>query len=597
VSVLPIAASADVRAYARRIVARHVRALSAVGVLHVLAAGTALVGPRLIGVLVADVKRGHDTVVAIALLLALVIAVQAVLLRLGVYASAKLGERILAELREEFVERVLTLPLGTVEKATTGDLVTRMTQDVENLSSIVRNALPDAIVSTLTIVATLIGITLASPFMVMPCFIAVPPLWAVTRWYLARAREGYLRTRASYSKLTAGLCEIVEGSQTVEALGISQRMRDRVDQSIERSRTAERYTLMLRSIYLPILDISYLLPTIFTVVVGGWIYIRGEISLSLMTSSILYTQQLIDPLDRLLFWLSPLQRGAASLARIIGVSASASDGGVKDSAKTNSEVKTAERVGIVVRGVCYGYRNGTRVLHDINLEINSGEHLAVVGPSGAGKSTLARLLAGIYRPELGSVVMDGVDIAELPLSLLRRHIMLIAQEQHVFRGTLRQNLLMAKPNAADADLERALRAIDAWDWVATTGLDAKLGSGGERITPAQQQQLALARVLLADPHTLILDEATSLLDPRAARDMERSLAVILKGRTVISIAHQLHTAYYADRVIMMAEGRIQESGSHQELVQNGKEYASLWQAWRCQDPITAVEMAPTASAG
>jgi ABC-type multidrug transport system fused ATPase/permease subunit len=205
----------------------------------------------------------------------------------------------------------------------------------------------------------------------------------------------------------------------------------------------------------------------------------------------------------------------------------------------------------------------------------------MVGPSGAGKSTLGRLLAGIHPPRTGRVTVGDVGLVELPLADLRGHVALVTQEHHVFVGTLRDNVVLARPGSSDSEIAAALEAVDAWEWVAALpeGLDTVVGSGGRSLTPAQAQQVALARLVLADPHTLVLDEATSLIDPRAARHLERSLAAVLEGRTVIAIAHRLFSAHDADRVAVVEDGKISELGSHDELVAAGGSYAALWESW------------------
>ena len=206
----------------------------------------------------------------------------------------------------------------------------------------------------------------------------------------------------------------------------------------------------------------------------------------------------------------------------------------------------------------------------------------MVGPSGAGKSTLGRLLAGIHPPRTGSVTVGGVGLTELPLGDLRGHVALVTQEHHVFVGTIRENLaLAAPPGAGDSEIWESLAAVDADEWVRALpdGLDEIVGSGGRALTAAQAQQVALARLVLADPHTLVLDEATSLIDPRAARHLERSLAAVLHGRTVIAIAHRLFSAHDADRVAVVEDGKIAEFGSHDELVAARGSYAALWDSW------------------
>jgi ATP-binding cassette subfamily C protein len=233
------------------------------------------------------------------------------------------------------------------------------------------------------------------------------------------------------------------------------------------------------------------------------------------------------------------------------------------------------------------------VLRKVSLEVAPGTRLALVGPSGAGKSTLGRLLAGIYAPRKGRIALGGAELSRMPAERVREHVALVNQEHHVFVGSLRDNLLLALPqsrlpskagmadDAVDAELWAALGAVDADGWARALddGLDTEVGSGGFALTPAQAQQIALARLVLADPHTLVLDEATSLLDPRAARHLERSLARVLEGRTVVAIAHRLHTAHDADVIAVVENGRITELGSHDELVAAKGAYAALWQSW------------------
>jgi len=225
------------------------------------------------------------------------------------------------------------------------------------------------------------------------------------------------------------------------------------------------------------------------------------------------------------------------------------------------------------------------VLHGVDLQVRPGERLAVVGPSGAGKSTLGRLLAGVHGPRTGRVALGGVPLVDLPLERLRTEVALVTQEHHVFVGTLADNLRLALPGADDGRLRDALAAVDALDWVDAlpAGLATRVGSGSLVLGPGQAQQVALARLVLADPHTLVLDEATSLLDPRAARHLERSLGAVLDGRTVVAVAHRLHTAHDADRVAVVDDGRILELGSHDQLLAAGGSYAALWQAWQSDE--------------
>ncbi|HEX6685071.1 MAG TPA: ABC transporter ATP-binding protein [Candidatus Limnocylindrales bacterium] len=573
---LPVADKPVVRAYAAKLMRQHTRALARVVVLHGAAAVAGLAAPFLLGELVKSVTQRTlgNTIDRIALGLVVFVVIQAVLTRYAALASARLGERVLADLREEFVDRVLSIPLSTVERAGTGDLVTRTSRDVAALSHTMRRGVPETLIAIVAILVTGGALVWLEPILALPCLIGAPVLIAAARWYLKRATPAYLRENASSSEMIDGLTESVEGARTTEALGAGELRTARTMRDLKENYRAERATLRLRMVFWPIADIGFQLPVASTLIFGGWFYLQGWVELNQVVTAVFLVQQLIEPVDRLLGWMDELQVGGASLARLLGVSMVAGDREPTDARPGDER--------IVAQGVRYSYVEGRDVLHGVDLSIAPGERLAMVGPSGAGKSTLGRLLAGIDGPRTGSVAVGGAPLVELPLEELRGHVALVTQEHHIFVGTLRENLVLAKPDADDEMLRTALSAVDALDWVQDLplGLDTVVGSGKHEISPAQAQQLALARLVLADPHTLVLDEATSLIDPRAARHLERSLAAVLQGRTVIAIAHRLFSAHDADRVAVVEDGRIAELGSHHELVAAGGSYAALWRSWQ-----------------
>jgi len=574
---LPVATAAQVRARARVLARRH-RGLLALAVgLHAAAAVAGLASPALLGLLVDEVGDGttasHVDRIALAVLAALV--AQVVLVRVARLASYVLGEQVLAELREEFLDGVLALPLGTVEQAGTGDLLARSTRDVEDVAEVVRFAVPETLIATVTVALTVAAAVAVSPWMTLPSvLVVVPLLWGSTHWYLRRAPAGYLREMAAWSRLTGGVAETVEGGRTVEALGLQERRIRRTDDDIREQYRAERYTLFLRTVWFPAIEGAYLIPVATAVVAGGLLHARGLVTVGQVTTVALYMRQLVDPLDVVLSWLDHLQVGATAFARLLGVAHVPAD------RESTGARPVDER--LVARDVRFAYSPSRDVLHGVDLDLRPGERLAMVGPSGAGKSTLGRLLAGVNGPRAGSVTVGGVPLVGLPLDRLRGHVVLVTQEQHVFAGTLRDNLALARPGAGDAALASALEAVDALGWVDALpeGLDTVVGTGGHSLSSAQAQQVALARLVLADPHTLVLDEATSLLDPRAARRLERSLSAVLAGRTVVAIAHRLHTAHDADRVAVVEDGRITELGTHADLVAAEGAYATLWHRWR-----------------
>jgi ABC-type multidrug transport system fused ATPase/permease subunit len=572
---LPVADTRTVRAYVGTLARRHPRMLYGALALHIAAAVAGLAAPRLLGGLVEAVEDGTTTghVDRIIGLLAVFLVAQTVLTRFARYLSQVLGEQVLAELREDFVDNTLALPLGVVEDAGSGDLLTRTSRDVDQLGWSVRMALPEWTIALVTAILTFVAAISVGWWVALPCLLGVPPLVIGLRWYLKRAKDGYLRESATYSQINATLTETVEGARTVEALRLGERRIAASDADIRTSYLAERYTLYLRTVFFPNMEIAYLIPTVATLLFGGYLYTQGQVSLGAVTAATLYVQMLIDPVDRIVSILDELQLGAASLARLLGVAQ------VPDDRSVSGREPVGEQ--IAADDVRFSYVEGRDVLHGVSLDVGVGERIAMVGPSGAGKSTLGRLLAGIHPPRTGSVTVGGVGLTELPLDDLRGHVALVTQEHHVFVGSVRENLVLARPGSSDDAIRSALAAVDALEWVEALpdGLDTEVGSGGRALTAAQAQQIALARLVLADPHTLVLDEATSLIDPRAARHLERSLAAVLEGRTVIAIAHRLFSAHDADRVAVVEDGRIAELGSHDELVAAGGSYAALWDSW------------------
>jgi ABC-type multidrug transport system fused ATPase/permease subunit len=574
-TTLPVGSPATVRAYVGELARRHRRAFALLVAVNSVAVIASMTGPYLLGGLVQDLSSGVTDLHLgrTVALFTVALAVQTVFVRMVRLRGAVLGERMLADLREDFLVRSVGLPPGVLERAGTGDLLSRITTDVDRLSEAMREAVPQLAIAVVWTGLLLGALTLTSPPLALSVLVAVPLLLVSCRWYYRRAPSAYRSEAAGYAAVAAVLTESVDAGRTIEAHRLGDRREELSRLRVGQWVAWERYTLWLRSVLFPAINFTHVLILGSVLMIGGTFALHGWMSVGELTTGALYAQMLVDPVNLILRWYDELQVAQVSLARLVGVREIEPGGADERLSPDGRDVRADE--------VRFGYRADGDVLHGITLRVRPGTRLALVGPSGAGKSTLGRLLAGIYAPRTGEVTLGGAALARMPAERVRAHVALVNQEHHVFVGTLRDNLRLARTGADDPELWAALTAVDADGWARALddGLDTEVGSGGAALTPAQAQQVALARLVLADPHTLVLDEATSLLDPRAARHLERSLARVLDGRTVVAIAHRLHTAHDADVIAVVEDGRITEFGSHHDLVEADGAYAALWRSW------------------
>lgn len=587
--LLPTATGAQTFAALGAPLRRHrLLAALAIGVL-VTGTGIGLLTAPLLGRLVDLVvaQRGTSALTVPALLLVAVAVARGVAAAIGRSLVARLGEIVLADLRERFVGRALHLPLDRVEQAGSGDLTSRVTGDVTIIAKAVRVALPEFAGALLTIVLTLAGLAVLDWRFLVAVLLAVPVHILTVRWYMPRAASVYARHRVAGGALQHQLLDSIGGVRTVRAF----RLTGLHAQSLEQ-RSREAVDLALRGIRLVSGFFSRLNAGEFVglaaVLVTGFLLVdAGEVSIGTATAAALYFHGLFNPINAALFLIDDVQSAGASLARIVGVSNLPAE---RESTSGSGPAPVDGSVKISALRHAYVY--GHPVLHDVDLEVRSGERVALVGASGAGKTTLAKLLAGIHEAAGGSIVIGGIDTRDLGPTGIRRAVTLVSQEVHVFAGPLAEDLRLARPQATDEELRAALARVDALDWVEALpeGLATVVGEGGHRLTVAQAQHLALARLVLVDPPIAILDEATADAGSAGARILESAAARALKGRTGLMVAHRLPQAATADRVVVLDGGRVVETGTHEELVRADGRYAALWAAWsdsRHEPPLPA----------
>jgi len=549
-----------------------------------VAAVTVLVGATAVGLLAAPLL-GHivDLVVArrppvslIAPVIALVVValVSGALTAVGIAFVVRLGEGTLAQLRERFVERALMLPLEQVERVGSGDLTSRVTNDVRVVADAVRTAMPQLGRAVLSIVLTLGAMALLDWRFLLVALLVVPLELHTVRWYVRQTIPLYARQRVAMGAVAQQLLDTIGGAQTVRAYRIAD---DHIGRVTVRSSAA--VDLVLRGIRLSTrfygrLNIAEFIG-LSAVLVAGFLMVRnGTVTVGTATAAALYFHRLFDPINVALALVDEAMAAAASMARLVGVADQpARPEPPQPAMPVDSSVKVAH--------VDHAYLPAHPVLLDINLDIGTAEHIALVGASGAGKTTLAKLIAGIHQPTGGSISLGGVTLDELGPTATRRTVALVTQEVHVFAGPLAEDLRLVRPEATDDELHAALEQVGALEWAQALpeGLATVVGEGGYRLTVTQAQQLALARLILADPPVAILDEATAEAGSAGARIVEAAATRALSGRTGLVVAHRLTQAAAADRIVVLEAGQVVETGTHAELVTTRGRYAALWSAW------------------
>jgi ATP-binding cassette subfamily B protein len=555
------------------------------GVLALLLVGVVSVfnqvGPRLIerGLhLGIEQHQGFDAIKSAAFLYLGAIVVTAVAQTLQVMVTGRLAAWVMNDLRVKVFSHLQRMGLDffTAEKA--GVIMTRMTSDIENLQQLLQDGLAQFAIQGLTmVVITGFMLSMNVPLTLITVLLVVPVLLALSLWFRSRSERGYDKVRDGIANVLADLDESLHGVRIIAAHNRQRHNILRHRNIVGAYRDANNYTAGINAVYGPGSQLIGYLGQAALLAIGGRMVQQHQLTPAELIAFFLYLNRFFAPIQLLVQQYNSYQQSAASITKL------------RSLLDTVPSVPEADDAGelppmdgeIVFDRVTFGYDPATPMLHDVSLRIAAGETVAFVGPTGAGKSTIAKLVTRFYDVTGGRVLIDGHDVRAVTIQSLRRQLGVVPQEPFLFGGTIRDNIAFARPSATDDDVWDAITAVGLADVISRMpdGIDTIVHERGQSLSSGERQLIALARAFLAQPRVVVLDEATSNLDLLSESKIEAALDVLLEGRTAILIAHRLTTAMKADRIVVVDEGRVVETGSHDELVAAGGRYAEMYDTW------------------
>jgi ATP-binding cassette subfamily B protein len=497
---------------------------------------------------------------------------------IATYTVNSIGQAFLRALRVRLFAHYQRMSLAFFGRENAGRLVSRMTSDIQTLSDVLNNGLLTLVQAGLTLIGAIIILLVLSWQLTLVTALILPPLLIATAVFRIVSHKAYSKVRERIADVLVHMQETFSGLRVVQAFGRERQNMDRFGVINERNYEANVFTVKISALYLWCIECLGGLGIGVILFYGGRKVAGGDITVGTVAAFVFYLDFIFQPIQQLSQVYDMVQSAGAALNKIFGLLGVQSD--LREDA--NPEPISGEVGGrIALHGVTFGYNSVNPVLSDIDVVIEEGQHVVLVGPTGAGKSTLAKLMTRFYDPTGGRVTLDGHDLRKISSEDLRRNVTMVPQEGFLFTGTIEENILFGRPDASHEDVVLACETLGITRFIESlsNGYDTAVSFRGSRLSAGQKQLISIARAFLADPPVLILDEATSSLDPATEGMVEAALMKLLRGRTSIVIAHRLSTAEHADRVLVVDHGRIVEDGPHRELVRSGGYYAALYRQW------------------
>ena len=576
---------ADARALLRELIRPHRRGIVAVLLIVLVQVAATMAQPWLIGIAIdtslPDALHGsYTSLLEVTIALAVSALVSGLLRSVFVIKSGRIGQDVLFDLRRRGFDHVQALSVSFHERFTSGKVISRLTSDVDTLTELLDSGLDGLLTALFNIVAICVLLFFLDVPLALIAIGSLVPMWVLYRWFSGRAAVAFRRTRETVAALIVNIVETFNGIRAVQAFRREKR-NDAIFADLNGAyRDSNQRAFKLHAVFIPGTTLIGNLAQVTVLLVGGYRVAEHGLELGVLTAFMLYLWQFYDPMEDVAVFYNSLQSATAALEKIAAVLAERPS--VPEPAAA-VPLPVPARGALRFEAVEFGYLPDRPVLHELDLRIPAGQTVALVGATGAGKTTIAKLIARFYDPSSGIVSLDGVDLRDLAEDDLRRASVMITQDGFLFSGSVADNIGFGRIGASRSEIENAARAVgaDAFIRALPDGYDTDVRKRGGRLSAGQRQLVAFARAFLADPAVLILDEATSSLDVPSERAVQRALRTVLASRTALIIAHRLSTVEIADRVLVLAEGRVVEDGSPADLIAAGEgEFAALHTSWR-----------------